>query len=79
MSIPPELIWAKMEAEKSKGARHAPAGANVNDPSKPAMAVKQSSASIFSEDTTYSYDKDFSKKTTNEKSSLGKKIKQVLK
>ena len=80
MSIPPEYIWAKMKAREAKEARIAPATANnkAGLPRAP-KAVRKSSASVYSEDTTYSYDKDFLEKPASEKRSLGTKIKGILK
>lgn len=79
MSIPPEFVLARMEAKKAKEARCAPASTDTSNTTGTLSTTKQSSASIYSQDTVYSYDKDSLKKATPEKDSLGSKIKKVLK
>lgn len=76
-SIPPELIWAKMEAKKSMEAYNANAASKAS--TSASTSAKPSAASIYSVDTAYSYDKDSLAKPSAEKRSLGTKIKKILK
>lgn len=80
MSIPPEYVYARMKGREAKEARHAPASTNTGNPPKTTTSTtKKSSASVYSADTAYSYDKDDLAKPTSEKGSLGSKLKKVLK
>lgn len=80
MSIPPEFIYARMKGREAKEEHRAPASTNTGNPPKAtASTTKKSSASVYSADTAYSYDKDDLAKPTSENGSLGSKIKKVLK
>lgn len=79
MSIPPEFVLARMEGKKAKEARLAPASTTTGNHTGTRRRSMQSSASLYSEDTIYSYDKDSLEKLTNVRSSLGSKIKKAFK
>ncbi|SPO03709.1 uncharacterized protein DNG_06392 [Cephalotrichum gorgonifer] len=72
MSVPPEYVWAKMQAKKSREARAAPSTSTASN------QVQASSASTYSESTTYSYDKGAAQ-ASYAKPSLGQKAKNFFK
>lgn len=75
MSVPPELIAAKLDEQKS---REAVAAARARNS---AAALKSSAASTFSEDTAYSYDKDLADVTDKDKKkrSMSHRLKNAFK
>lgn len=81
-TIPPELIWAKLDEKKARDARmkaaaKAAKAAKTND----ASALTSSAASTYSEFTTCSYDKEDGVDSTShdiKKKSMGQRLKNVF-
>ncbi|KAI0841191.1 hypothetical protein F5Y06DRAFT_215074 [Hypoxylon sp. FL0890] len=71
----PELIWVHhMEQKQRARINHA-----LGSQSQPKADVKPSSASTYSESTTYSYDKDKSQGDSKQKRSVRQRIKETFK
>ncbi|KAI1137791.1 hypothetical protein F5Y05DRAFT_386364 [Hypoxylon sp. FL0543] len=71
----PELIWVHHMEQKQR----AHINRALSSPSQPRSDVKPSSASTYSESTTYSYDKDKSQSDSKQKRSVRQRIKETFK
>ncbi|KAI0388089.1 hypothetical protein F5Y04DRAFT_241638 [Hypomontagnella monticulosa] len=72
----PELIWSHHQEQKQRAGLYPTSKA----PSQPQQtAMKSSSASTYSESTTYSYDKEKSHNDTKQKRSMRQRVKDAFK
>ncbi|KAI8965569.1 hypothetical protein F5Y11DRAFT_344445 [Daldinia sp. FL1419] len=73
----PELIWPHHQDQKRRSA-HCQSPKTLSQ-SQPSSDVKPSSASTYSESTTYSYDKETSPGGAKKKQSMRQRIKDTFK